>query len=77
VNTSSQLALRYNDASVLEHHHAATAFALMDSTKLLANMDREEYRALRKLIVGAILATDSACSFMHVAPRACVCSCMP
>jgi hypothetical protein len=77
VNTSSQLALRYNDASVLEHHHAATAFALMDSTKLLANMDREEYRALRKLIVGAILATDSACSFVHVAPRACVCSCMP
>jgi hypothetical protein len=59
VNTASELALRYNDASVLEHHHAATAFELMNGTKLLANMDREEYKALRKLVVSAILATDS------------------
>ena len=58
VNTCSQLALRYNDISVLENHHAATAFALMAQTQLLANLSPADGRAVRKRVVSAILATD-------------------
>ena len=29
IETKQQLSLRYNDSSVLENHHAATAFAVM------------------------------------------------
>ena len=62
VNTSSELALRYNDVSVLENHHAAACFALLEDTRLLAPLSAAERAALRRAIVAAILATDSACA---------------
>ena len=58
VNTCSDLALRYNDISVLENHHAATAFSLMTKTQLLQNLSASDVRAVRKRMVSAILATD-------------------
>ena len=51
-------ARRYNDASVLENHHAATAFVLLERTGMLRSLSGEEFRALRRLVVDAILATD-------------------
>jgi hypothetical protein len=58
VNTGSALAMRYNDASVLENHHAATGFALMERAGILRHLSPGEYRAARKAILAAILATD-------------------
>jgi hypothetical protein len=58
VNTGSALALRYNDASVLENHHAATGFALLERAALLRGLSAAEYRACRKAMLAAILATD-------------------
>jgi hypothetical protein len=58
VNTASLLALRYNDASVLENHHCAAAFALLERAGILLGMARSDFKALRKLMVAAILATD-------------------
>lgn len=62
-------ALRYNDASVLENHHAALLFSLM-RTRCAANgyrdchvlqgLDAEQYSTARRRIIGAILATDMA-----------------
>jgi hypothetical protein len=58
VNTGTPLALRYNDVSVLENHHACVAFALLDRSGLLRGLPAHDFKALRRLMVTAILATD-------------------
>jgi hypothetical protein len=60
VNTNSALAIRYNDTSVLENHHASCGFMLLDRAGLLRNLPAHEFRALRKAVLAAIIATDSA-----------------
>ncbi len=58
VNTQSALAVRYNDASVRENHHAACAWGVLARARLLAPLRAEEARALRRTMLAAILATD-------------------
>jgi hypothetical protein len=58
VNTGSALALRYNDASVLESHHASAGCAAMARTRLLATLSAEDAKTLRRTFVAAVLATD-------------------
>ena len=61
VASSSPLALRYNDVSVLESFHAATAFELMSvpGRDVCASMPPQEAAALRRLIIALVLATDT------------------
>ena len=68
VNTSSELALRYNDTSVLEHHHTAVAFATIERAGILAHFKESEYKKLRKLIVSAILVRLLWSAKTNVAP---------
>ena len=58
VNTCSALALRYNDASVLENHHAATGFAALMRCRVLTGLSPDDLRTLRRSFVAAVLATD-------------------
>jgi hypothetical protein len=58
VNSGSALALRYNDSSVLESHHAASGCAAMARTRLLSRLSQEDAKALRRTFVAAVLATD-------------------
>jgi len=58
INTGSKLALRYNDQSVLENFHCATAFRLLQKHNILKNLSRKDYMRIRKLIIDMILATD-------------------
>ena len=60
INSKSALAILYNDQSVLENHHCATAFRLMarPGLNVLGRMDLEDQRDIRKLMVSAIMATD-------------------
>eukprot|EP00949_MAST-11_sp_MAST-11-sp1_P003674 g3674.t1 len=53
-------AIRYNDNSVLENHHAYVTCELLrkPQTAILENLSRPEYKAVRKAIISAILATD-------------------
>ncbi|KAI8388334.1 uncharacterized protein BYT42DRAFT_559739 [Radiomyces spectabilis] len=61
VNTSTQLAILYNDRSVLESFHSMTFFHLLQNqcfkqlTDIRAN---NEYASFRKIVVNSILATD-------------------
>ena len=69
VKSSSELALRYNDASVLENYHASFVFATLlrnPSTDFLANLSRASYREFRKAVISMILATDMARHGAHV-----------
>uniref|UniRef100_A0A671X4X9 Phosphodiesterase n=1 Tax=Sparus aurata TaxID=8175 RepID=A0A671X4X9_SPAAU len=61
VATSAPQAVLYNDRSVLENHHAASAWNLFMSHpdyNFLANLDHVEFKRFRFLVIEAILATD-------------------
>lgn len=60
VSSSDPLALQYNDRSVLENMHAARLFSVLrhHRSSPLASLDAAELRDARRLIIGAILATD-------------------
>ncbi|XP_054456610.1 cGMP-inhibited 3',5'-cyclic phosphodiesterase 3A-like [Anoplopoma fimbria] len=61
VATSAPQALLYNDRSVLENHHAASAWNLFMSRpefNFLANLEHVEFKRFRFLVIEAILATD-------------------
>ena len=54
-------AVLYNDRSVLENHHAASAWSLYLSQpefNFLVNLDHVEFKRFRFLVIEAILATD-------------------
>ncbi|KAG8001572.1 cGMP-inhibited 3' [Nibea albiflora] len=54
-------AVLYNDRSVLENHHAASAWSLYLSRpefNFLVNLDHVEFKRFRFLVIEAILATD-------------------
>jgi len=61
VSTFAPQALLYNDRSVLENYHAATAWTLFFSDteyNWLRSLDRAEFKRFRFLVVELILATD-------------------
>lgn len=58
VNASTELAIVYNDMSVLENHHSAMATRLMKETNILRGVPAEQMRKLRTSFVDNVLATD-------------------
>lgn len=60
VASSSRLALRFNDASCLENHHCNRAFALASAARLFEHTPEADRREVRRLVIAAVLATDSA-----------------
>lgn len=64
VATSSELALRYSDQSVLEYHHLASAWSILGKSEcaLLKNAEPDFKRRMRQEVVGMVLATDLAVS---------------
>ncbi|KAG5849206.1 hypothetical protein ANANG_G00107510 [Anguilla anguilla] len=61
VATNAPQAVLYNDRSVLENHHAASAWSLYLSRpefNFLSNLDHVEFKRFRFLVIEAILATD-------------------
>ncbi|KFB38871.1 AGAP000236-PA-like protein [Anopheles sinensis] len=60
INSSSELALMYNDESVLENHHLAVAFKLMqnDDCNILRNLPKKQRATFRKMVIDMVLSTD-------------------
>uniref|UniRef100_A0A8C5I8Y2 Phosphodiesterase n=1 Tax=Gouania willdenowi TaxID=441366 RepID=A0A8C5I8Y2_GOUWI len=60
INTSSELALMYNDASVLENHHLAVGFKLLqeENCDIFQNLEKKDRDNLRKMVIDMVLATD-------------------
>ena len=74
INTSSELALMYNDESqhlirtgphvndesVLENHHLAVAFKLLQNRNcdIFVNLNKKQRQTLRKMVIDMVLATD-------------------
>uniref|UniRef100_A0A3P9NDB0 Phosphodiesterase n=1 Tax=Poecilia reticulata TaxID=8081 RepID=A0A3P9NDB0_POERE len=60
INTNSELALMYNDESVLENHHLAVGFKLLqeDNCDIFQNLSKKQRQTLRRMVIDMVLATD-------------------
>ncbi|KAI9092119.1 hypothetical protein DFS34DRAFT_584116, partial [Phlyctochytrium arcticum] len=69
IATHNSKAILYNDRSVLENHHLATAFSIMlrEETDILSSLSVEDSRKVREQIIDMVLATDMAGHFTTLA----------
>ncbi|KAM9688456.1 3',5'-cyclic-AMP phosphodiesterase 4C [Trichechus inunguis] len=60
INTNSELALMYNDVSVLENHHLAVGFKLLqaENCDIFQNLSAKQRLSLRRMVIDMVLATD-------------------
>ncbi len=62
VNNLTSLALLYNDVSVLENHHVATLFRIVNdptvNADIFARLSKEQFREVRAVIIKSVLGTD-------------------
>ena len=65
INSQSDLAIRYNDQSVLENHHCSTAFRLMrkQNMQVLGKLPKALSVEIRKYVIACVMATDMAVHF--------------
>ncbi|XP_066543363.1 dual specificity calcium/calmodulin-dependent 3',5'-cyclic nucleotide phosphodiesterase 1A isoform X2 [Amia ocellicauda] len=68
IQTRSDVAIFYNDRSVLENHHVSAAYRLMqdDEMNILANLSKDDWRELRTLVIDMVLCTDMSCHFQQI-----------
>ena len=68
VSSSSELAIFYNDKSVLENHHCARLFQVLKdpACDLFASLGKAQRREVRDMIVTMILGTDMGVHFKNV-----------
>ena len=62
INDSTEIAITYNDISVLENFHASTLFRTLRKTEnnIFDKLTTIDYKMIRKRMVSEILATDMA-----------------
>ena len=65
VNNAHEIAVKYNDVSVLENMHSAIVFKLLmsEDKNILENLDSADWFYIRRVIVEMILITDMAKHF--------------
>ena len=69
IATKHPIALRYNDAAVLESFHAASAFELISTDKscdFLSALSGDARKRMRELVVALVLGTDMAQHFEFI-----------
>ncbi|XP_071453513.1 high affinity cAMP-specific and IBMX-insensitive 3',5'-cyclic phosphodiesterase 8 isoform X2 [Hetaerina americana] len=69
INSSNELAILYNDLSVLESHHSALTFKLTlsdDRVNIFKGLDSDKYKILRQSIIDMVLATEMTKHFEHM-----------
>ena len=62
INSSSELAITYNDASCLENFHTSKLFRTIRNpeTDIFEKLSVQDYKTIRKRMIGNILSTDMA-----------------
>ncbi|XP_004375504.1 dual specificity calcium/calmodulin-dependent 3',5'-cyclic nucleotide phosphodiesterase 1A isoform X1 [Trichechus manatus latirostris] len=68
IQTRSDVAILYNDRSVLENHHVSAAYRLMqeEEINILANLSKDDWRDLRNLVIEMVLSTDMSGHFQQI-----------
>ena len=62
IAAATDLAVRYNDQSVLENHHIAIALSIIttDAFSILEGLSAPNFDHVRRVLIETILATDMA-----------------
>ena len=61
IETNNEIAIRYNDYSVLENMHISETFKLIHSNKsynIFEDLEKEKYKKIRKQMISCVLTTD-------------------
>ncbi|KAJ7345568.1 hypothetical protein JRQ81_001518 [Phrynocephalus forsythii] len=68
IQTRSDVAILYNDRSVLENHHVSAAYKIMqeEDMNILVNLTKDEWRELRGLVIEMVLSTDMSGHFQQI-----------
>lgn len=68
LHTRSEVAILYNDRSVLENHHVSAAYRLMadEEMNILINLNKDDWRELRSLVIEMVMSTDMSCHFQQI-----------
>ncbi|KAM3607868.1 uncharacterized protein V6R79_015447 [Siganus canaliculatus] len=68
IQTRSEVAILYNDRSVLENHHVSAAYRLMaeDDMNIFINLNKDDWRELRALVIEMVMSTDMSCHFQQI-----------
>ncbi|XP_067405183.1 dual specificity calcium/calmodulin-dependent 3',5'-cyclic nucleotide phosphodiesterase 1A isoform X2 [Emydura macquarii macquarii] len=68
IQTRSDVAILYNDRSVLENHHVSAAYRLMqeEEMNILAHLTKDDWRELRSLVIEMVLSTDMSGHFQQI-----------
>lgn len=68
INSSDPLAIRYNDKSVLENHHLAASFAILQQEykDIFKNFPKDIYKKIRLKIINLVFATDFSRHFADI-----------
>ncbi|XP_006151689.1 calcium/calmodulin-dependent 3',5'-cyclic nucleotide phosphodiesterase 1A isoform X2 [Tupaia chinensis] len=68
IQTRSDVAILYNDRSVLENHHVSAAYRLMqeEEMNILMNLPKDDWRDLRNLVIEMVLSTDMSGHFQQI-----------
>ena len=61
LSSDSELALMYNDESVLENHHLAVGFKLLheDNCDIFQNLSKRQRQSLRKLVIDMVSVVNT------------------
>ena len=69
INTQSELAITYNDRSVLENMHVSTAFRLLEENPTIdfaSAFDLDQYKRYRELVIEIVIGTDLTLHFENI-----------
>eukprot|EP01006_Ploeotia_vitrea_P050207 TRINITY_DN67425_c0_g1_i2.p2 TRINITY_DN67425_c0_g1~~TRINITY_DN67425_c0_g1_i2.p2 ORF type:complete len:152 (+),score=2.48 TRINITY_DN67425_c0_g1_i2:1343-1798(+) len=70
MNAKTDLALLYNDVSVMENHHIAFSFNLLlssDEFEWTTNWSNDDFKRFREIMISIILSTDMSKHFSDIA----------
>ncbi|OMJ90108.1 hypothetical protein SteCoe_7596 [Stentor coeruleus] len=75
MNSSHDLAILYNDLSVLENHHVAASFSIIKdkNNNFFENLSCDLYRKYRSKIISIVLATDFSKHFKEISKLKLIC----
>ena len=73
----SELALMYNDESVLENHHLAVGFKLLqeEHCDIFQNLTKKQRQTLRKMVIDMVGATHTLLLLNEKQAFLCGCPC--
>ena len=59
INTYDTRAILYNDKSILENHHLASAFAILakEDCNFINSLSKQEFKSMREVVIEMVFAT--------------------